>query len=1025
MPVTTHYGIIRAMRRWQRAFPLFLLTLLALPALQPLFTPDFTCGFDNNFHLWRAVQMGELLREGVLFSRWAPHMAYGYGYPLFLFQAPFSAYLAAGLNLVGFSWATAVNSIYALSLLSSGWSMWLLGRELWGDKGGLVAAVAYMFAPFHAYVLFYRASLSESVAWIFPPLILWGLRRWQLRREGKGLVTAVFSLILLVFAHDASAYAFMPLFVGWIMANGNWRLVEVKRSNLLSGVAALTLGFLGSAFFWLPTFLERSHIQFERAISSWPFRYFDNFLPLDLLLAWPRNADPALLNDWPERALGLLLLATAVLGFLIGLRMAKKRLVTLFLGLALLAYAFLTIAPSQFIWDSISLLQAFQFPWRFLAPATLAAALLSGALAANWLTNQQVQTGLTAAAITLLGLGHWGWFYPDHCPVPSDTTAVGLTDYERATDTIGTTAKQELLPTTVKQLAPPVEQTPIWQARLNPASLPDGVHLIQTHYSPLHDVIELETPTDFGLTYPIFYFPGWQVQVDGNPIAVTASEPEGWLQFTVPNGRHTLTIHFTETSSWLLADLLSLVAVVVTGVWAIRGGVGERGSSGAGRKSEGYGVLLGLAVVLLLGKWLLVDRQVMWPRWEKGVAGERPSTLTFGSINDPAQIRLLGYEAIPDSIPADEPLPLTLFWQASQPIDKDYRVGLTLVDANSLRWSEDGLRDYRWARNPAKTPSWPPDKYVQTAYLLDALSGTPPGQYTVRLSLFDRQTLAPLTIFSETGQTLGPWVELGKIMVTRPDQPWKELEMQFDFGTQAKFLIGSNVDRTHVAPGDSVLVTLFQQTSGGVIPRFEFDYNLSLVDESGTPVHTWPITMPYIVSNAPFGSLWRHQYLVQLPSSLEDSLYQWQIAAADGESIQWADLHIDAPDRILEPPPVSVPIDITLGGQATLWGTTIKEEADDLVVTLIWRGERPISESYHVFLHLVDADDSLLAQSDGIPAGDRPTTGWLPGEYITDVRRFPLPSSNDYWLRVGLYLPEGERLKTAVGQDAITVIPHP
>ncbi len=1014
MPVIIHYGIIRAMHRWQRAFPLFLLTLLALPALQPLFTTDFTCGFDNNFHLWRAVQMGELLREGVLFSRWAPHMAYGYGYPLFLFQSPFSAYLAAGLNLLGFSWATAVNSIYALSLIGSGWAMWLLGRELWGDKGGLVAAVAYMFAPFHAYVLFYRASLSESVAWIFPPLILWGLRRWQLRREGKGLVTAVFSLILLVFTHDASAYAFMPLFVGWIVANGDWGLAEVKRSNLLSGIAALTLGFLGSAFFWLPTFLERSHIQFGRAISSWPFRYFDNFLPLDLLLAWPRNADPALLNDWPERALGVLLLTTAVLGFFVGLRIAKQRLTVLFLGLALLGYTFLTIAPSQFIWDNISLLQAFQFPWRFLAPASMAAALLSGALAANWLSNQQVKMGLTITAITLLSLGHWGWFYPDHCPVPSDTTTVGLTDYERATDTIGTTAKQELLPTTVKQLMPPVEQTPIWQTRLNPASLPDGVHLFQTNYSPLHDVIELETPTDFTLTYPVFYFPGWQVQVDGNPIAVAASEPEGWLQFTVPNGRHTLTVQFTETSSWLLADWLSLVAVVVTGVWAIRGGAKEPGSQGAGEPGN-RGVLLGLAVVLLLGKGLLVDQQMMWPRWEKGVAGERPSSLTFGNPNDPAQIRLLGYEAIPDSIAADEPLPLTLFWQASQPTDKDYRVGLTLVDANGLRWSEDGLRDYRWARNPAKTPFWPPDKYVQTAYLLDALSGTPPGEYTLRLSLFDRQTLAPLTIFSETGQALGPWVELGEIALTAPNRPWTDRAMPNDLEACITIpcLVGSSVDRTEAVPGDEVLLTLFWLGAGG-------DIDLILVDSEGTAAAQWPITLPTYPP-----SLWRDQRRLQLPTILRDGSYQWQIIFADGQRLQWADLHIDVPDRILEPPTVSILVDITLGEQATLWGATIMEETDELVVILTWRGERPIPESYHVFLHLVSVDGSLVAQSDGIPAGNRPTTGWLPGEYISDVRRLPLPSSNDYWLRVGLYLPEGERLKTAVGQDAITVIPHP
>jgi hypothetical protein len=193
--------------------------------------------------------------------------------------------------------------------------------------------------------------------------------------------------------------------------------------------------------------------------------------------------------------------------------------------------------------------------------------------------------------------------------------------------------------------------------------------------------------------------------------------------------------------------------------------------------------------------------------------------------------------------------------------------------------------------------------------------------------------------------------------------------------------------------------------------------DLSLVDGGGTAVAHWPITLP----THPLG-LWRDQRLLQLPLSLEDGTHQWQITFADGHTIQWADLHVDAPDRLLEPPAVAIPVDITLGGQATLWGVTISEAGDALVVELVWRGERPILDSYHVFLHLIAADGSLLAQSDGIPANNRPTTGWLPGEYITDSRRLPLPAASNYTVRVGLYLPGGERLQTADGQDSITII---
>ncbi|RMF38171.1 MAG: hypothetical protein D6759_01365, partial [Chloroflexi bacterium] len=197
---------------------LLLLLLLALPALQPLLSRNLTCGYDNVFHLWRAVEVGALLRQGVLFSRWAPHMAHGYGYPLFLFQAPLSALLAAGLNLVGLPWPLALNATYGLGLLLSGLTLGLLAREMWGESGGWVAVVAFLYAPFHAYVAFYRASLSETLAWGFPPLVLWGLRRWQRWGERRGLAAAVLGLVALMLTHDVSAYAFFPLFLGWTLA---------------------------------------------------------------------------------------------------------------------------------------------------------------------------------------------------------------------------------------------------------------------------------------------------------------------------------------------------------------------------------------------------------------------------------------------------------------------------------------------------------------------------------------------------------------------------------------------------------------------------------------------------------------------------------------------------------------------------------------------------------------------------------------------------------------------------------------
>ncbi|MCK4470178.1 MAG: hypothetical protein KAW49_00180, partial [Anaerolineae bacterium] len=120
-------------------------------------------------------------------------------------------------------------------------------------------------------------------------------------------------------------------------------------------------------------------------------------------------------------------------------------------------------------------------------------------------------------------------------------------------------------------------------------------------------------------------------------------------------------------------------------------------------------------------------------------------------------------------------------------------------------------------------------------------------------------------------------------------------------------------------------------------------------------------------------------------------------------------------------------VDVTLGDLVTLSGFGVGAEmarpGETLTVTLVWRAEAETRISYHVFLHLIGPDGALVAQSDGIPANwTRPTTGWLPGEYITDAHILTIPPdapAGDYTLYAGLYVPGGKRLTAPDGSDAI------
>ncbi len=98
--------------------------------------------------------------------------------------------------------------------------------------------------------------------------------------------------------------------------------------------------------------------------------------------------------------------------------------------------------------------------------------------------------------------------------------------------------------------------------------------------------------------------------------------------------------------------------------------------------------------------------------------------------------------------------------------------------------------------------------------------------------------------------------------------------------------------------------------------------------------------------------------------------------------------------------------------------------AQPLPLTLYWRAlERTSSMNYVVFTHLVSEDGRLIAQHDAPPAnGTRPTTGWVPGETITDPHPMAFLDAaytGPAKIAVGLYDPATGRVLAETGSDHV------
>ena len=1038
------------------------LVLVCLPAVQPLLRGEISCGYDNAFHLYRAVQIDHLWSQGVLYSRWAPDMAHGLGFPLFAFGPPLSQALLALVHQAGVSWPAAMNLVFLAGVVLGGAGMYRLASTLYGSlargrrglgfAAGAVAAVAYVYAPFWAYDLYNRGSLWGAFAWAFPPWVLLGLHGWSLDRDRRYLAIGVVALAAMIMTHHLFAFLFAPVFALWVVVHG-----YQTRSWAVIGRGAL-LGALGlgvTAFFWMPALLERSLIQTGRYLGTWVFDYHYNFLPLSHLLALPRRADPALINDWPEKSLGLVPLLMGLVPALGWTHFSRQTRWQLGLLWGLVAgLAGLTQPATLWVWDHVPLLSFLQFPWRYLGPATFCLALLAGAAPvalAGSRRSVRFVGWATAAGVCLLAAANLGWFYPSTCGAPGDLTVAGMIRWERATHTIGTTATSEYLPIWVERF-PDVRLDDQYGAggeivRLRPEDLPAGATISRATYGALRAEIALRTPEPFTARYLTFYYPGWRVTVDDVPVLVAPEAETGLVTFDVPAGAHVIKVALGETPLRWASDSVAVVSVLVLVVLVGSGKgptlsspevTGDTSTEGSGSRAVAWD-LLGAAAVLIAIKGFVVDGQgLLWrsSRWDGAdvVAGAAvPLTANFGD-----QAMFLGVETLPQEVSSEDTPVLTLYWRALAPGGEDWQVGLTLVGPDGSRWPV-GIRPARWARIPGPVSEWPKDGYARMDTLLDLELGMVPGTYRLELALFDRATAEPASVLDAVGNPIGPALVLGDVSIVPPNVPPSLQSLGVGAGAEMQpcksvGLWTAGLNRGKAAPGDSVVLTTVWEALAATEDNLAAE--AVLLSETGDIVGSWafaPAASWWPTSLWTSGQRWLGKHELRVPGSLASGAYALHLSSGDCD-LGRLELEVEAPERTWELPVAFTAVDEVLGDQIRLAGYQGLPDAtaaasgsvapgETLDLVLGWEALREITTAYRIFVHVVDDQGHILGQNDGEPTGwTRPTTGWAVGEVVIDPRSLQIPETvvpGPVEIRVGVYAPDGQRLLLADGADSI------
>ncbi len=281
-----------------------------------------------------------------------------------------------------------------------------------------------------------------------------------------------------------------------------------------------------------------------------------------------------------------------------------------------------------------------------------------------------------------------------------------------------------------------------------------------------------------------------------------------------------------------------------------------------------------------LDAWYGKVRLVIYamPSKKMGAGVQHPLAVNLGG-----QVRLDGYSLASSEVEAGDILQLNLFWEATNVIQRRYKVFTHVIDEAGHMV---GQRDAEPGGGLNFTTTWREGEQIVDRYGLPIQPGTPPGEYLIEIGMYNPDDGLRLPVV-EGGKATSDRIILQKVRVVRPHVPpplaaldmherrqmtGDELQLLgYSFGPLGSAHKGAASYR----PGDAVELVLFWQT----LHRLQGDVQatLRLVDWSGRvrfEQRSQPAAGRYPLLDWQAGEIVRDSVHLRLPGDLTPGRYR-------------------------------------------------------------------------------------------------------------------------------------------------------
>lgn len=535
------------MRKIILLLPFVIIFAISILASFKLFNSLFFTSHDGEGHVIRIIEFASSLQDGQFPVRLAKGINFGLGYPYFNFNYPFIYYLAIVFYFIGFSAVTSFKILLFLSVLLSGFGMYLFSKVFFGKISALMAAIFYILVPYRFLNMYVRGAVAEAFALGLLPFQFLAVEYLILKKRFSILFFIVI-LSILIMSHNITVFLTTPLLTLYFVLR---IFKKKKRIELIKKyISAFVFSALLTAFFWFPALLESRLTKLADLTND--YRLF--FPSVQEIIYSPWGFGFYVQGDVPGKMspqiglihIGIALIALCLLVWrLIRRKREENDLVMLgFIGVALICF-FLLFPFSIFIWDHAFYLQLVQHPWRLIGYIVFPIAFAAGYVI-SFIKNKKLVIGVSIFLVLCLV-----YFNRNHIRV---NMYVEFNNPFESSLTYGpsTTSKDEHMP----RLAPRIfEQPPV----ANLIASTSGTFKRDVWTSNYHKfMLNLSEAAEFRDNTS--YFPGWEVYIDGQKAQILYEKDEFYrLRVEVPEGKHIVESKFGETWYRLFADIISIL----------------------------------------------------------------------------------------------------------------------------------------------------------------------------------------------------------------------------------------------------------------------------------------------------------------------------------------------------------------------------------------------------------------------------------------------------------------------------------